>query len=168
MEKGRERNNPSQVQIMAFAQPGSEGREKAHPFAPQSDTSRASSSSDYPTSTIIKRITAPAQRHESVLRQSNPLNTINTTTASNPLLARPPSVPSSPLRRKPLPVTASHLATRFSSGDPLKGMTIDNLEPPVQITRPISLDSPTLHDFPPTDYQTAAIRSGDPGLQDSR
>lgn len=54
---------------------------------------------------------------------------------------------SSQVRRKPLPVTASPLATRFSSGEHLAA----TLQLPAQpFVRPYSVDSPTLHEFPPT------------------
>jgi hypothetical protein len=53
----------------------------------------------------------------------------------------------SSVRRKPLPLTASPLATRYSSADHLTG----TLELPEQdFIRPYSVDSPTLYDFPPT------------------
>ncbi|TVY50076.1 hypothetical protein LOCC1_G000086 [Lachnellula occidentalis] len=54
---------------------------------------------------------------------------------------------SSTLRRKPLPTTASPLAIRFSSGEHLAA-TLELPEQP--FTRPYSVDSPTLHEFPPT------------------
>ncbi|TVY62269.1 hypothetical protein LSUE1_G010057 [Lachnellula suecica] len=54
---------------------------------------------------------------------------------------------SSSVRRKPLPSTASPLATRFSSGEHLAA-TLELPEQP--FTRPYSVDSPTLHEFPPT------------------
>lgn len=57
------------------------------------------------------------------------------------------STSSSPVRRKPLPATASPIAVRFSSGEHLA----INLQLPEQpFIRPYSLDSPTLHEFPPT------------------
>jgi hypothetical protein len=52
---------------------------------------------------------------------------------------------SSSVRRKPLPLTASPLATRFSSGEHLAA----TLELPEQtFVRPYSVDSPTLYEFP--------------------
>ncbi|KAG9245027.1 hypothetical protein BJ878DRAFT_420094 [Calycina marina] len=60
------------------------------------------------------------------------------------------SSPSS-VRRKPLPLTASPLATRYSSGERLGHSTIPNLEAPEperSFLRPYSVDSPTLYEFP--------------------
>ncbi|PBP25408.1 intracellular protein transport-like protein [Diplocarpon rosae] len=54
---------------------------------------------------------------------------------------------SSFIRRKPLPRTASPLATRFSSAEDLPTTP----QPPGQsFVRPYAVDSPTLHEFPPT------------------
>ncbi|RDW88857.1 hypothetical protein BP6252_00889 [Coleophoma cylindrospora] len=53
----------------------------------------------------------------------------------------------SQVKRKPLPVTASPLAIRFSSGEHLAATTIEYTEPQT-FSRPYSLDSPTLYDFP--------------------
>ena len=55
------------------------------------------------------------------------------------------SASSSSVRRKPLPLTASPLATRLSSGEHLAS----TLELPEQtFVRPYSVDSPTLYEFP--------------------
>ncbi|CAG8949344.1 hypothetical protein HYFRA_00004970 [Hymenoscyphus fraxineus] len=65
------------------------------------------------------------------------------------------SVSTSSVRRKPLPANASPLATRFSTGDYLVGNSFQTLNdlpelPEPTYPRPYSIDSPTLHEFPPT------------------
>ncbi|KAI9051089.1 hypothetical protein LZ554_005195 [Drepanopeziza brunnea f. sp. 'monogermtubi'] len=54
---------------------------------------------------------------------------------------------SSPVRRKPLPATASPLVSRFSTPEYL---TAKLYQPNQPFVRPFSVDSPTLHEFPPT------------------
>ncbi|KAJ5047479.1 uncharacterized protein L3040_003303 [Drepanopeziza brunnea f. sp. 'multigermtubi'] len=54
---------------------------------------------------------------------------------------------SSPVRRKPLPATASPLVSRFSTPEYL---TAKLYRPNQPFVRPFSVDSPTLHEFPPT------------------
>jgi len=120
----------------------------------QPDTTHAAEQSDLPSS--IHPTNSPPEKP-----QTNDRDQI----ASRPIrsraetLASPSSkTSSSPVRRKPLPATASSLATRFSSG----GHLVATLEQPEQtFTRPYSVDSPTLYEFPPTSKFPSAL-TGDP------
>ncbi|KAL2067488.1 hypothetical protein VTL71DRAFT_1913 [Oculimacula yallundae] len=113
---------------------------------PSSDTSHDSSDPpsvrpphdlDFHTSNTTHRNTRPRNPSVSVRSRTATLSSVTSTSSTS----------SSPVRRKPLPSTASPLATRFSSGEHL----VATLQPPDQnYVRPYSVDSPTLHDFPPT------------------
>ncbi|PBP22583.1 intracellular protein transport-like protein [Diplocarpon rosae] len=81
---------------------------------------------------------------ESRTHLRNPSGSVRSRTET---LSSVTSEDSSSIRRKPLPVTASPWATRFSTGDDLA----TTLQPPGQsFARPYAVDSPTLHEFPPT------------------
>lgn len=113
-----------------------------HHTAVLSDTSH--DSSDLPSAI------PPPPHHQGdhrTARPGNPPVSVRTRTETLSSITSTSSTSSSPVRRKPLPSTASPLATRFSSGEHLA----TNLQPPDQpYVRPYSVDSPTLHDFPPT------------------
>jgi hypothetical protein len=116
------------------------------------DTSHASDASDL-TSSIHPANSSPEKAPTNIREQIPPLSIRSRAeTLSSPLA----TTSSSPVRRKPLPATASPLATRYSSGEHLAA----NLEQPQQtFSRPYSVDSPTLYEFPPT----AKIPSGAAG-----
>jgi len=111
-----------------------------HPLVvPHPETSSASESSDIQTSP--PPATHHTEAHPREIRAGIPSLSIRpralTTVSTSPL--------SSPVRRKPLPSTASPLATRYSSGEHLAS----TLPPPNEtFTRPYSVDSPTLYEFP--------------------
>ncbi|CAL3970917.1 unnamed protein product [Diplocarpon coronariae] len=84
---------------------------------------------------------------DSRTRPRNPPVSVRSRAETLSSVASEDSSSSSSVRRKPLPSTASPLATRFWSGESLAA----TLQPPGQPSdRPYSVDSPTLHEFPPT------------------
>ncbi|KAH6719320.1 hypothetical protein DL95DRAFT_454586 [Leptodontidium sp. 2 PMI_412] len=85
--------------------------------------------------------------HRTSSRPRNPSLSVRSRTETLSSITSTSSTSSSPVRRKPLPSTASPLATRFSSGEHLAA-TLQQPDQPY--VRPYSVDSPTLHDFPPT------------------
>lgn len=114
-----------------------------HPsVVPHPETSSASESSDIQHSLLPATHRLETLPHE--LRNNRP--------GIPPLSIRPRALSSvstsplpSPVRRKPLPLTASPLATRYSSGEHLTS----TLPPPNEtFVRPYSVDSPTLYEFP--------------------
>jgi len=115
----------------------------------QSDTPYASDLSDLQTS--VHPSYSPVESAPKTTRNSSLSFRARAETLSSNYSA---TSCSSPVRRKPLPATASHLATRFSSGEHLAG----KLELPVQpFTRPFAEDSPTLYDFPPTSQERFSL-----------
>ncbi|KAG9238728.1 hypothetical protein BJ875DRAFT_13719 [Amylocarpus encephaloides] len=132
------------------------------PSALPSDTPYASSSSDltepteaFPTSTNHPVI---QQNHGQGERKNRPR--IPSLSIRSRAFSSASSTSSSPVRRKPLPVTASPLATRFSTGAHFPSAATSSLEhlpelPEPNPPRAYSLDSPTLHEFPPTKLQEA-------------
>lgn len=62
-------------------------------------------------------------------------------------LANPAVVVCKPIRRKPLSATASAMATRFSSQTG-QGIAADSARPEQRYSRALSMDSPTLYEFP--------------------
>lgn len=118
-------------------------RENINPSVPQlPDTGNASDSSEPSTPSIH-----PATRHSDELSQlEGNIPHLPSSSIRSRALSSASSTSSSPVRRKPLPLSASPLATRYSSGDHLTS----TLELPEQnFVRPYSVDSPTLYDFPP-------------------
>ncbi|TVY36516.1 hypothetical protein LSUB1_G005586 [Lachnellula subtilissima] len=116
------------------------------PYASEpSDLTHPSHSHPHPTDTRPASTIAaspPTQQGEKNNRPRNPSLSLRDRGLSISSISS-----SSPLRRKPLPSTASPLATRFSSSEHLAA----TLElPELPFTRPYSVDSPTLHEFPPT------------------
>jgi hypothetical protein len=116
---------------------------------PEPDTSHASEPSDLPSS--IHPANSPPENAPANTREQFPSLSIRSRAET---LSSPSSTTSSsPVRRKPLPATASPLATRYSSGEHLAA----NLERPEQtFSRPYSIDSPTLYEFPPTSKISSA------------
>ncbi|KUJ20413.1 uncharacterized protein LY89DRAFT_442835 [Mollisia scopiformis] len=133
-----------QIIMAAVARSRSRSRGNINPSVPISDTPYASD----PSELLLSSIHPPGQplpdhanEHTRTRLPSISLRTRAETISSVS------STSSSPVRRKPLPATASPLATRFSSGEHLTG----RLKLPDQpFVRPYSVDSPTLHEFPPT------------------
>lgn len=140
---------PALLKIMASVLLAPVSSRNLNPSAQESDTPSASDASDlhihtqtpyYPSSTVAD--TSP-RNHQGI-----PPSTIRSRTDTISSIS---STVSLPLRRKPLPVTASPLATRFSSGQYLASALEAPLEiPKHSFERPYSVDSPTLHEFPPT------------------
>ncbi|KAI1180661.1 hypothetical protein F4777DRAFT_585493 [Nemania sp. FL0916] len=58
------------------------------------------------------------------------------------------SVPAQPIRRKPLSLTASPIATRYSSGEHLASAAKTLPRPEQRYDRSFSVDSPTVYEFP--------------------
>jgi hypothetical protein len=116
------------------------------------DTSHASEPSDLPST--IHPANSPANNHPTNTREQLPPLSIRSRAET---LSSPSSTTSSsPVRRKPLPKTASPLATRYSSGEHLAA----TLERPEQtFSRPYTIDSPTLYEFPPTSKTPSAPAS---------
>lgn len=121
-----------------------------NPSVPTSDTPYASEPSDltHPTGTRpASSSTGTTSGSSAQQGQRNNRPRIPSLSIRSRGLSSSSSTSSSPVRRKPLPSTASPLATRFSSGEHLAA----TLELPEQtFSRPYSVDSPTLHEFPPT------------------
>jgi hypothetical protein len=123
-----------------------------NPSVPTSDTPYASEPSDltHPTGTRTRPASSSTGTPSSSSAQQGQRNNrprIPSLSIRSRGLSSSSSTSSSPVRRKPLPSTASPLATRFSSGEHLAA----TLELPEQtFSRPYSVDSPTLHEFPPT------------------
>lgn len=116
------------------------------------DTSHAAEPSDLPSS--IQPANSPPKNPPTNTREQLPPLSIRSRaeTLSSPSL----TTSSSPVRRKPLPKTASPLATRYSSGEHLAA----TLQRPEQtFSRPYSIDSPTLYEFPPTSQIPSAPAS---------
>ncbi|KAH8662899.1 hypothetical protein BGZ60DRAFT_412232 [Tricladium varicosporioides] len=113
------------------------------PSVPQPDTLHASHSSDLTDTTETSPATHPPPQDQG--QRNRPR--IPSLSIRSRAFSSSSSTSSSPVRRKPLPATASPLATRFSSGEHL-ATTLEKPEP--SFLRPFSLDSPTLHEFPPT------------------
>lgn len=117
------------------------------------DTSHASDTSDLPSP--IHPTNSPPEKAPANTREQIPSSSIRSRaeTLSSPLS----TTSSSPVRRKPLPATASPLATRYSSGEHLAA----TLEQPEQtFSRPYTVDSPTLYEFPPTSKIPSAAPAG--------
>ncbi|KAF4621890.1 hypothetical protein G7Y89_g14455 [Cudoniella acicularis] len=115
------------------------------PSVPESDTPYASRSSDLTEPTEPLPATHPSPYQGQGHRNNRPR--IPSLSIRSRALSLASSTSSSPVRRKPLPPTASPLATRFSSGE-YQAATLELPEP--SFLRVDSLDSPTLHEFPPT------------------
>lgn len=123
-------------------------RGNINPSVPQSDTSNAPDSSER-SSTIQPATHLLDDRYQDSKEQEDKSNSPHLPSLSirSRTLSSASSTTSSPVRRKPVPLTASPLATRCSSGEHLS----TTLELPEQsFIRPYSVDSPTLYDFPPT------------------
>ncbi|KAE8453829.1 hypothetical protein EG329_009341 [Mollisiaceae sp. DMI_Dod_QoI] len=115
----------------------SRSRGNINPSVPISDTLYASDPSD------LHAYQSPTEQTQKNTRDRLPSLSFRARTET---LSSISTTSSSPVRRKPLPVTASPLATRFSSGEHLNS----KLQLPEQpFIRPYSVDSPTLHEFPP-------------------
>ena len=107
------------------------------------DTSHAAEQSDLPST--FQLANSPANNPPTNTRDQLPPLSIRS--RAETLSSPSPTTSSSPVRRKPLPKTASPLAIRYSSGEHLAA----TLERPEQtFSRPYSIDSPTLYEFPPT------------------
>jgi hypothetical protein len=107
------------------------------------DTSHAAEQSDLPST--FQLANSPANNTPTNTRDQLPPLSIRS--RAETLSSPSPTTSSSPVRRKPLPKTASPLAIRYSSGEHLAA----TLERPEQtFSRPYSIDSPTLYEFPPT------------------
>ncbi|KAI0408938.1 hypothetical protein F4802DRAFT_616720 [Xylaria palmicola] len=66
------------------------------------------------------------------------------------LNARDSGPPTQPIRRKPLSLTASAIATRYSSGEYLASVVKSLPRPEQRYDRSFSVDSPTVYEFPAT------------------
>ncbi|KAL3428043.1 hypothetical protein PVAG01_01552 [Phlyctema vagabunda] len=116
------------------------------PPDPHSDTQYAS----YPSDLIDSPVGSDSDRHTAQQEHDHDYDQVHSQKrARNPSLSIRSrgfsSSSSSSVKRKPLPSTASPLATRFSSGEHLAATSI---LPPQTFSRPYSLDSPTLYQFP--------------------
>ena len=123
-----------------------------HPHTPPSDNTATKSHNN--NSSPAEQSHTPPQVPSLIVRDrafSN-LSTTSSTTSS------------SPVKRKPLPVNASPLATRYSTGEHL----LSPLVPPEEtFSRPYSVDSPTLYEFPLTSTKPFSP-SGPPGNKPQR
>lgn len=110
-----------------------------------SDTPYASEPSDLDTSSILPTNEPVDQPDLPEHVEPNKRPRVPSLTIRSRGFSTASSTSSSSVRRKPLPLTASPLATRFSSGEHLAS----TLELPEQtFVRPYSVDSPTLYEFP--------------------
>jgi hypothetical protein len=141
-------------------------QETINPSLPESDTSYAPYPSDLfePTDTLVTSSSTNPTRPPDQRRQSQRKNKprIPSLSIRSRAFSTASSSPSSPIRRKPLPVTASPAATRFSTSDHLvlSGTRKELPElPGPRLPRAYSVDSPTLHEFPPTPKELPSLPS---------
>ncbi|CZR60880.1 related to intracellular protein transport protein [Phialocephala subalpina] len=122
----------------------SQAQGNINPSVPISDTLYASDPSELQSKSRPPQSPTEQQGHKNNRENRLPSLSLRRRTET---ISSVSSTSSSPVRRKPLPATASPLATRFSSGEHLTS----KLQLPEQpFIRPWSVDSPTLHEFPPT------------------